>query len=91
MNENFDVNKKQNLIIENRTKLTVSAVKEILNFDEQTVVADTSLGELTIKGDNLKVTGFMSETGDLYIEGKICAVGYTTQNKQSGFIGRLFK
>ena len=91
MNESFEANKKQNIIIENRAKLTVSAVKEILSFDEQTVIADTALGELTVKGDGLKVTGFTNETGDLYIEGKICALGYTSTNKQGSFIGRLFK
>lgn len=91
MNETFESNKNQNIIIENRAKLSVSAVREILSFDEQTVIADTALGQLTIKGEALKVTGFTNETGDLYIEGKICAVGYSSSNKQSGVIGRLFK
>ena len=39
--------KMQNVILENRNKLNVSGVLDVLNFDEQIITIDTELGILT--------------------------------------------
>lgn len=77
------------IIIENRSKMSVSGVEDVKNFDEQTVVLDTSMGELTVKGEGLKVNSFTVETGDLSLEGKVFALAYTVSKKKS-IMGRLF-
>ena len=43
----------QNIILENRNKLSVSGVKDVLSFDDQVVIMETELGLLTVKGENL--------------------------------------
>ena len=48
MEENVRLN--HNIIVEDRKKMTLTGVKDVLSFDEETVVLDTSLGRLTIKG-----------------------------------------
>ena len=45
----------QNLILENREKLNVSGVLDVLSFDDQIIIVETSLGLLTIKGEDLKI------------------------------------
>ena len=45
----------QNIIMENREKVTVSGVIDIHSFDDELVLAQTDLGILTIKGDDLKM------------------------------------
>ena len=40
----------QNLILENREKLNVSGVLDVLSFDDQVVIIETELGLLTVKG-----------------------------------------
>ena len=40
----------QNLVLENREKLNVSGVLDVLSFDDQIVMVETELGLLTIKG-----------------------------------------
>ena len=40
----------QNLVLENRGKLSVSGVLDVLSFDDQIVIIETELGLLTIKG-----------------------------------------
>lgn len=77
------------VIIENRSKMNLSGVLDVLSFDEQTVVLKTELGELTIKGDNLKVNSFAVETGSLLIDGNFSALAYTVSNKRN-FASRLF-
>ena len=76
-------NREHSIIINNRKSITVSGVLEVLSFDEQIITVTTDLGELTIKGDNLKVNMFANETGDLSLEGEFCALAYTSSNKKS--------
>ena len=43
----------QNLILENREKLTITGVLDVLSFDDQIVILETELGLLTIKGESI--------------------------------------
>ena len=45
----------QNLILENREKLTISRVIDVLSSDDQIVILETELGMLTIKGEDLRM------------------------------------
>lgn len=79
------------LILQERKTLNVSGVCEVKGFSERAVVADTILGELTLKGEELRITGFNRETGDMAVEGKIIALAYTSDGSGGGFWGRVFK
>ena len=83
-----DISRSNNIIIENRKKFTLSAIKDVISFDEETVVLNTTLGRL---GIGLHIDSFISETGDLIGEGKVNAVIYTADEKNDGFFTRLFK
>ena len=52
----------QNLILENREKLNVSGVLDVLSFDDQIVIIETELGLLTVKGDNLRINKLSTDT-----------------------------
>ena len=59
--EDFKMNKtdkiitNQNIIMENREKISVTGVIDIHSFDDELVLVQTDLGILTIKGDDLKM------------------------------------
>ncbi len=89
MEENLRSN--NNIIIENRKKFTLSGVKDVISFDEETVMLDSTQGTLVIKGMGLHIQTFEAETGDLAGEGKVNAIVYTAEEKGSGFFSRLFK
>lgn len=93
MTEDKHVLKMQhNIIMENRKKLTVTGVMDIDSFDEQTVVAFTEQGELTIKGDNLHINKIDVDTGDLLMEGEIVSISYSdNQPRTGGFLAKLFR
>ena len=61
----------QNLILENREKLSVSGVLDVLSFDDQVVIMDTELGMLTVKGDNLRINKLSIDTSEVIVEGNI--------------------
>ncbi len=83
----------QNIIMENREKISVTGVTDIHSFDDELVLAQTDLGILTIKGDDLKMNKLNLENNELIVEGQIMAVAYSDANnsKKSGFMNKLFK
>lgn len=90
MEENF--NGVQNVIMENRKRLNISGVKDTTSFDDETVLLETILGRMTIKGENLHIESFNAQTGDLVVNGIIHAVVYMSDAKSSGgFLSRVFR
>ncbi len=81
----------QNVIIEGRKRLNVSGVKEVCAFDDETIVVDTVLGRMTIKGENMHIENFNSEAGDLAVSGKFHAAVYMSDAQNGGFFSRLFR
>jgi len=84
--------KKHGVILEDRKTLTLTGIKDVSAFDDQKVVLSTELGEMTIKGSELKITDFSNETGELSMNGSIDSVVYTEDRRtEGGFFSRLLK
>ena len=82
----------QNVIIESRKKLSISGVKDVISFDDETILLNTLLGNMTVKGENIHIESFDAESGDLTATGKIHATVYMSDAKNSGgFFSRLFR
>ena len=88
MNMNVNPNIVQNLVLENRGKLSVSGVNDVLSFDDQVVMVDTELGLLTVKGENIRINKLSLDTAEVIIEGDISSLAYS-QNKQEKSSGTL--
>ena len=59
-----------NIILENRKKMTLTGVEEVISFDDEKILLNTKLGALTIKGQNLKMNKLDVQNGDVMINGK---------------------
>lgn len=84
----------QNIVLENRNKLNVSGVKDVISFDDELVIIETELGLLTVKGDNLKINKLSIDTGEVNVEGEISNLGYSDPTKKSqeqGLFSKIFK
>ena len=83
----------QNLILENREKLSVSGVLYVLSFDDQVVIMDTELGMLTVKGDNLRINKLSIDTSEVIVEGNIYNMAYSEEHgdNKGGFLSKIFK
>ncbi len=93
-NLNTDINIVQNIILENREKLSISGVLDVLSFDDQIVILETELGLLTVKGDNLRINKLSLDTGEVIIDGEIYNLGYSEKEisqKSGGFLGKIFR
>ena len=59
-----------------RKTLAVDGVINVGGFDENFVIISTSLGELNVEGEGLKIENLSNERGEIFIRGKINAVYY---------------
>lgn len=79
-----------NIILENRAKLSVTAITDVESFDERKIVLKTEDCRLIIEGDGLKISSVSVETGEAVITGFIDSCAYTKSGKGS-FWGKLAK
>ena len=84
----------QNLILENREKLSISGVIDVLSFDDQVVMIETELGLLTVKGEELRINKLSIDTSEVIVEGNISHLSYSEKNQEKSkgsLIGKIFK
>ena len=84
----------QNLVLENRGKLSISGVIDVLSFDDQVVIVQTELGMLTVKGENLRINKLSIDTSEVVVEGEISNLAYSEkemEKKNSSILGKIFK
>ena len=79
------------LILTGRTRGIISGVKEIEEFDNETIDLSTTMGRLLIKGKNLKVKGLDLTTGEARIEGNVDSLEYTKGHTEESLLKRLFR
>ena len=92
--KNINSNTIQNLILENRSKLSISGVLDVLSFDDQIIIVETELGMLTVKGDNLRINKLSIDTSEVIVEGEIISLTYSNKDldkKNESFLGKIFK
>jgi len=69
--------KKHNIIMNNASELFIEGVNEVLNFDETLISIITPLGELSIEGNELRITKYLMHSGEMCVLGKITALIYS--------------
>ena len=84
----------QNLILENRGKLSISGALDVLSFDDQVVIVETELGLLTVKGENLRINKLSIDTSEVIVEGDISSLTYsdskTLEKSKGSLISKIF-
>ncbi len=86
--------RKHKVILENRERLIVGAVRDIESFDDERVVIATDMGTMTVVGENFRISKLNVDDGQLIIDGNIDEIEYAetaSTDKGGGFFGRLFK
>ncbi|MDU3724290.1 MAG: sporulation protein YabP, partial [Clostridium celatum] len=79
---------------ENRQKMTLTGVLEVISFDDEKIFLNTKLGNLTIKGSDLKMNKLDVQNGDIIIMGNISYIVYSGKDikkEKQSLIEKLFK
>ncbi len=88
----MDNSGEHSLYMSNRKSMSLSGVRDVLSFDENSVSIISVMGNIVIKGDNIKIGSFNTETGDMQIEGRFSAVVYLdNKGEREGFFKRIFR
>ena len=64
------------LRLNERKRLTMTGVTEVVSFDESAVVLRTTLGTLLVQGQALQLKTLSQEGGQVAVEGTISALSY---------------
>lgn len=89
-----NMNSRHDLNMSDRKRASVSGVKEVISFDSNEILLETTRGVLGFRGENLHVKRLTLEKGEVDLEGDIDELKYTDTHsvKDAGsFLGKLFK
>ena len=78
------------LTLNERKSLTMTGVTEVLRFDETAVVLRTTLGLLTVQGQDLKLKTLSLDGGQVAVDGQIFALVYE-EPRATGLWQRLWR
>ena len=76
--------------MENRAKLSLSGVEDVIGFDEGMILLSTSLGSLTVRGEQLHIDRIDLDAGQLEVRGKVRELSYDEAPQTGGLWSRLF-
>ena len=83
------------LMMEDRGKMRMTGIVDVISFDEDQVVLDTDKGLLTIKGKDLCVSRLTLDKGEVDVDGQADSLVYSSNVslRRSGesLLSRLFR
>ena len=82
---------KSSLILENRQRLMLTGVKEVVSFSDTAVALKTVLGDLAVQGKKLNISKLNTDTSELFVSGEISLIKYSRDKSRGGFFEGLFK
>ena len=77
------------LNLSERKKLTMTGALEVVSFEESYVVLKTTLGTLTVLGENLQLKQLSPEGGNVAVEGDVTALQYEQPSTGGSWLRRL--
>ena len=85
---------RHSLQIDRRESVVVTGMVDVISFDEETIIGETEMGIIIIKGANLHVKRISLESGELAVTGEIDGINYQNASggtKAKSLLGRMFK
>ena len=83
------------LMMQNRSSLSITGIRDVVSFDENQVVLDTDMGLLTMKGKDLHVSRLTLEKGEVDVDGTVDSLVYSSNESYrrscDSFFYRLFR
>ena len=76
----------QNVTLTGRARIELSGVSDVESFTDTSVIAETTLGNISIDGEDLKIESFSADIGRLVVNGKFDGFCYFgKESKKRGF------
>ncbi len=85
---------KHKIILEDRERLSMTGVIDVLSFDEDSIIAETEKGMLILRGSNIHVGKLNLDDGEVTVDGAIDTIEYSEDGIAKGknsLFNRIFK
>ena len=79
------------LTLNERSRLTMTGVTEVVSFDDTAVVLRTALGTLTVHGRDLQLKTLSLEGGQVEVDGSVAALIYEESRQSGSWLSRLLR
>lgn len=90
-----NINKTHKMTMDNRSKIMLTGVVDVAEFDLKHVLLETTMGMLIIKGSSIKVKKVSLENGEIAVEGTIDNLEYSDiknyAKKGKSIVQRMFR
>lgn len=84
--------KNQNIILEDRSKMSITGVEQVDSYNDNTIVLSTIKGGISIKGEELNISKLNIEDGSVDISGLINSLTYISkEGAPKNFMAKIFK
>ncbi|MDD5944857.1 MAG: sporulation protein YabP [Clostridia bacterium] len=87
-------NSRHRIVLEERERLSLTGVTDVIAFDEESITADTDMGIIVIRGEGLHISRLNLDEGVLQTEGSVDSIEYGDgeASGRGGFLlSRIFK
>ena len=92
MEENINKFKNQNIVLEDRSRMSISGVEQVDSFDENKIILSTIKGGMSIKGEDLNISNLNLEDGKVKVTGLINSLEYISrEGVPKSILGKIFK
>lgn len=71
--------------------ITISAVTNVVSFDEKQVILNLAQGNITLCGTDFEVVKLSVEEGIIVLTGTASLIKYSSTRKKESFIKRIIK
>lgn len=80
------------LKIDKREKTEISGIKDVEYFNENEILAVSTMGNILLKGKHLHIDCLNTETQVMNVSGTVCAVIYSeNRSDKKSFLDRIFR
>ncbi|MGM9916963.1 sporulation protein YabP [Anaerotignum sp.] len=81
------------LNMEEREKVRIGGVLEVLSFDEEGIMMETTCGLLMLRGAGMHIGKLDLDAGDVIVDGSIDSITYSdgTLAEKHSILGKLFR
>lgn len=81
------------LNMEEREKVRIGGVLEVLSFDEEGIMMETTCGLLMLRGAGMHIGKLDLDAGDVIVDGSIDSITYSdgTLAERHSILGKLFR
>ena len=79
------------MILEDRERMSITGVIDVLSFDEESIIAETEKGMLILRGNNMHVGKLNLDEGEVSVDGLIDTIECGISKGKNSFLNRIFK